>query len=292
MKRIVSLLALLVLAVLPARAQFNGVTAEIDLAQNQYLPGEDLQLKVKITNRSGQPVTFGLDNKWISFDVVGENDFVAAKSGEMPVKGEFTLQSGEVGSIALNPSPYFEFRTPGHYRIGATINIAQWKQQIPCKGAAFTVANGLPIHGLAELQFGLPPAPGASNGLPEIRTYSLIKVSYLDQLKLYFRLENSSGRTLKVFPLSRMLSFSEPEAQMDHFNNLHVLMQTGARGFTYSVISPDGVLLVHQMHQYTLSRPVLRGTDDGRIYVAGGERVFTDYDIPSNAPAPVTARTP
>jgi hypothetical protein len=89
-----------------------------------------------------------------------------------------------------------------------------------------------------------------------------------------------------------MLSFSEPEAQMDHFNNLHVLMQTGARGFTYSIISPDGILLVRQMHQYTLSRPVLRGTDDGRIYVAGGERVFTDYDIPPNAPAPVTARTP
>ncbi|HEX4121634.1 MAG TPA: hypothetical protein VH619_13520 [Verrucomicrobiae bacterium] len=290
MKRFAFLLALLTVAAVPVRAQFNGVTAELQLTQDQYLPGEDLQLKVKIINRSGQPVTFGLDNKWIRFDIVGENNFVVPKMGEMPVKGEFTLLSGQMASLALNPAPYFDFRAPGRYRMGAVITIAQWKQQIICKPTSFTVANGIPIHGLAELQFGVPPPAGVSNAVPEIRTYSLIKVAYLDQLKLYFRLEDGTGRTLKVFPLSRMLSFSEPEAQMDRFNNLHVLMQTGARGFTYSIISPQGVLLARQTHEYTLSRPVLRGTQDGRIYVAGGQRVFLDSDLPP--PSAVTARTP
>lgn len=289
MKRFAFLLALLTLAAIPARAQFNGVTAEIVLAQDQYLPGEDLQLKVKIYNRSGQPVTFGLDNNWISFDIVGENNFVVAKTGVMPVKGEFTLLSGQSGALKLNPTPYFDFRAPGGYRIGAMVTIAQWKQQIVCKSASFTVANGVPIHGLAELQFGVPPPPGVSNPPPEIRSYSLIKVAYLDQLKLYFRLEDGTGRTLKVFPLSRMLSFSEPEAQMDRFNNLHVLMQTGARGFTYSIISPDGVLLARQTHEYTLTRPVLRGTDNGQIYVGGGQRVFSESDFPP--PSAVSART-
>jgi hypothetical protein len=280
MKRIAFLLALFTIAAAPLRAQFNGVTAQLQLAQDQYLPDEDLQLKVKIINRSGQPVTFGLDNKWITFDIVGEDNFVVAKIAEMPVSGEFTLLSGQSGARALNPTPYFDFRRPGRYRIGATIKIAQWNQQISCKAATFTVGSGLPIHGLAELQFGVPAAPGASNTVPEIRNYSLIKVAYLDELKLYFRLTDSNGRTLKVYPLSRMLSFSEPEAQLDRFNNLHVLMQTGARGFTYSVVNPDGVLIGRQTHEYTLTRPVLRMTDDGRIFVAGGQRRYSESDLP------------
>jgi hypothetical protein len=77
-----------------------------------------------------------------------------------------------------------------------------------------------------------------------------------------------------------MLSFSEPETQLDRFNNLHVLMQTGAQTFTYSVINPDGRLLAQQLHQYTLTRPQLRGADDGSVFVAGGQRVFTEGDIP------------
>ena len=214
MKRIALLLALFAVAAGPARAQFSGVTAELQLAQDQYLPDEDLQLKVKITNRSGQPVVFGRDNNWITFNIVGENNFLVAKTSEMPVSGEFTLLSGQSGARALNLTPYFDFRRQGHYRIGATIKIPQWNQVIPCKSASFTVAGGLPLHGLANLQFGVPPPPGVSNAVPDVRNYSLIKVAYLDKLKLYFRLTDSNGRTLRVFPLSGMLSFSEPEAQM------------------------------------------------------------------------------
>lgn len=76
---------------------------------------------------------------------------------------------------------------------------------------------------------------------------------------------------------------------MDRFNNLHVLMQTGAKSFTYSVVSPEGRLLVRQRHEYTATRPVLRSTDDGGIFVAGGQRRFLETDIP--APAAESARS-
>jgi hypothetical protein len=289
MKRIALLLALLTVVAGPARAQFNGITAELQLIQDQYLPDEDLQLKVKITNRSGQPVSFGQDDTWITFTIVGENNYLVPKISEMPVSGEFTLLSGQAGARALNLTPYFDFRRPGHYRIAATIKISQWNQEIPCKSAAFTVANGLPLHGMANLQFGVPPPPGVSNAVPEVRNYSLIKVAYLDKLKLYFRLTDGNGRTLKVFPLSQMLSFSQPEAQMDRFNNFHVLTQTGARSFTYSVVSPEGRLIARQTHEYGLTRPVLRATDDGGIFVGGGRQRLSDSDIPP--PAPESARS-
>jgi hypothetical protein len=292
MKRIAVLLTLLAVAAGTARAQVNGITAELELLQDQYLPDEDLQLRVKITNRSGQPLTFGQDTNWITFHIIGENNYLPPKTGEMPVVGEFTLPSGTSGERPFNPTPFYDLRRPGHYRIGATIKIPQWNQEnqvIPCKSASFTVADGLPIHGLANIQFGVPPPPGVTNVAPEIRNYSLIKVAYLDALKLYFRLTDAYGRTLTVFPLSGMLSFSEPEAQLDRFNNFHVLTQTGARAFTYFVLTPDGHLVVRQTHDYGMRRPVLRTTDDGRIFVAGGQRRITEYDVPP--PAAESARS-
>ncbi len=280
MKRTALLLALIAAAAGSAHAQSGAVSAELQLSQDQYLPDEDLQLRVKITNRSGQPVTFAQDDSWITFSVVGENNFIVPKTSEMPVSGQFTLLSGQSGSREMNLAPYFDMRRQGHYRISATIKIAQWNVVIPCKPVSFTVANGLPLHGLVNLQFGVPPPAGDSNAMPEIRNYSLIKVAYLDNLKLYFRLTDNAGRTLRVFPLSGMLSFSEPEAQIDRSNNLHVLMQTGARAFTYSVVSPEGRLMARQIYDYSATRPVLRPTDDGGIFVGGGQRRLTEGDYP------------
>jgi hypothetical protein len=278
------LVLLAVAAATAARAQVSsvsGVTAELVLDQDQYLPDEDLQLKVRITNRSGQPLTLGQDDSWINFDLVGEKSFLVAKLANMPVAGQFTLLSGQTGSRVLNPTPYFDFRRPGRYRIGATIRLEQWGQTIDCKSAVFTVANGVPLPNLANLQIGLPLPPGVSNVPPEIRHYSLLKIPYLNELKLYARLTDDHGRTLRVFPLARMLSFSEPEAQIDRANNLHVLLQTGARSFTYSIVNPEGALLVREMHDYTQTRPKLRATDDGQIYVSGGIRRLTVNDVPA-----------
>ena len=223
------------------------------------MPGEDLQLKVSIANRSGQPLTLGQDDAWIAFVIAGEGNTFVSKLAPMPVRDPFTLLSGQTAARAFNPTPYFSFRHPGRYSIGATIK-------------------------LANLQIGLPPPPGQTNSRPEIRRYSLLKVSYLNELKLYFRLTDASGYTLRVFPLARMLSFSEPEAQIDRSNNLHVLFQVGARSFGYWTISPEGRLLVRQTYDYTQTRPKLRVGDDGQVIVAGGVRRIIGSDEPVPGP--------
>jgi hypothetical protein len=111
---------------------------------------------------------------------------------------------------------------------------------------------------------------------------------------LYFRLTDERGRTLRVFPLARMVDFGRPSAQIDAANNLHVLFQTGARSFTYNILDPNGALLARQCHEYTQTRPSLRLGDDGQISVGGGRRVWTTDDVPAPAPAPApdTVKTP
>ncbi len=285
MKQVGLLAALILLAAFNTHAQVYGVTAELKLDQDEYLPDEDMQLKVRVINRSGQEITLGADNSWLVLDVSQENNAPCARlGGDMPVQGEFSLQSGEAGTRTVNPTPYYDFRQLGRYRITATIRIPQWQQQITCKPVSFTVGYGVPLLNLSNLQFGVPPAPGATNTLPEVRSYSLIKVSFLKEMKLYFRLTDNRGKVLRVFPIARMMSFSQPEAQLDRFNNLHELHQTGARVFNYCIINPEGHLLQRQTYSYAGSRPVLAMTEDGRVVVGGGARVASADDFPPAAP--------
>ena len=71
MKRFVFWLAILACAAGTARGQVSGVTAELILEQDQYLPDEDLQLKVHLTNRLALLLTLGQDDGWITFDISG-----------------------------------------------------------------------------------------------------------------------------------------------------------------------------------------------------------------------------
>ena len=290
MRKFAILLVLLSAATHRAQAQPNGVTAELQLDQDQFLPDEDVPVKVRIVNRSGQPVVLGTDKQWITFDVIGEHEYVVPKLGEMQVLSPFTLLSGQAVTREFNPTPYFGYRRTGRYRLGAIIKLPQWKQEIACKQVAFTITEGLPLTDLGDLSVGVPPPPGATNAAPEVRRYSLMKVSSLDQMKLYFRLTDDRGRTLRVYPLARTVGFGRPEVQLDSANNLHVLFQTGAHILTYVVIDANGAMLARQFHEFTQTRPALRHSDDGRVYVGGGRRVLTLNDIP--APAPDTAKSP
>jgi hypothetical protein len=289
MKRIGLFAVMLCLAAGSLQAQISGVTAELKLDEDQYLPDEDLQLKVRISNRSGQEITLGTDNYWISLSIASDNNRTCPQLGEMPVQGAFSLQSGEVGIRALNPTPYYEFRRLGRYRVTATIRIPQWHQEITTKAVYFNVGNGVTLPNLANIQFGMPVTGNATNTPPEVRRYSLLKVTSLKAPRLYFRLTDNNDRVLRIFPILPMTSFSDPEAQLDKYNNLHVLSQIGGHSFGYAVLSPNGKWLLRQTYVYTDTRPMLRVDTDGQILVAGGGRIPSEDDFPPRVPE--SART-
>ncbi len=269
-------------------AQHNGVTLDLEIDQQQYLSGEDVRATLTIVNRSGQPLILGATTNWISFDVIGEHEYVAHKLGEMPVKQAFTLMTGQTIVREFNITPYFDFRKPGRYSLRAVVRIPQWKQEMACKPAIFTVEKGTPLTGLGDLAFGVPLPAGVTNAPPDIRRYGLLRVSFLDQMRLYFQLSDGTGRPLRVYPLARIVDFRDPEAEMDRFNHFHVLVQTGARVFTYCEINTSGTLLARQYHEYSESRPRLRLTDDGHVFVGGGRRLLTSNDYPATPGAPST----
>ncbi len=267
-------------AVPAIQAQVNAVSIALSLDQDQFLSNEDVRLAVRITNRSGQTLGFGKENDWLTFTVESRDHYVVNQLSDVPVTGEFSLESSETGTKRVNLTPHFDFRQPGRYQVTASMKIPQWSKEITSRPAVFDIITGTKLK---EFDFGVPTA--AINAQPEMRKYVLQQAVYLSQMRLYLRLTDSTGTiTFRVFPIATMVSFSQPEAQVDKFSNLHVLHQIYSHSFNYSVINPNGEVMRQEIHDYTTTRPVLKTDADGKIFVSGGVQRMTANTLPKPAP--------
>ena len=285
MKKLSLLGVLLLPAIFPVSAQ---LTVEVFQDQEQFLPGEALVAAVRIVNRSGQTLSLGKEDNWLTFSIQSPDGLVVPQLSEVPVSGEFVLESSKMGTKRVDLAPYFALNQPGRYSITATVRVKAWDRQIASPPRNFDLIHGSELW---QQEFGVPKTAADTNGTPEIRKYILQQANYIKgQLRLYVRLTDATGaRTFRVFSVGRMVSFSRPEPQLDKLSNLHLLFANGPHSFSYTVLSPDGELLARQTYDYLNdSRPRLKVDETGTISVAGGSRRFTSTDLP----APETAAAP
>ena len=273
-----------------ARAS-GQVSTEVVLDQEQFLPNESLPASVRVSNQSGRTLELGGDDEWLSFSVESRDNFVVRKTGEVPVAGKFSLESSKVATKRLDLAPYFSLTKPGRYKVTAMVRIKGWDQAFSSKPKFFEVVTGTKLW---EQEFGMPLAASAPNAAPEVRKYMLQQANYLKELRLYVRLTDATdSKTFRVLNVGPMVSVSRPEPQLDTSNNLHLLWQTGARVYTYVVISADGELLVRRMYDMlNNSRPRLRSDASGKFFISGGERRVTRDDIPPEKPASLNENKP
>lgn len=257
------------------------VTVDLSLAQQQFLPGEDLPVTVHVTNRSGQLLHLG-DSGWLTFFIQSDDGSMVMKKGDAPVKGLFDLDNSEVAIKHVNLGPYFNLQRAGTYHVTVTLHIAAWNTDISSSPQNFDVIQGA---GMWSQSFGVPD-PEMPDQPPRVRKYALVEANYLrDQLRLYVQVtDETDGSILGVHALGQLISFSQPEAQLDRASKLHVLWQSGAATFTHCVVSPDGKVLQHEIYDYSGSRPRLSEDNDGNIFVLGGMRRIETADIPAVKP--------
>jgi hypothetical protein len=277
------LVSVLALVFLRASAQ---VSVDLSLEQDQFLPGEAIKVAVKISNRAGETVHLGAAADWLTFSVESVDGFVVNKNSEVPVQGAFDLESSQLGIKRVDIQPYFGIVHSGRYKIIATLRIKEWNLTVSSAPKTFDIINGVELW---SQTFGIP----ATNGAPEIRKYALEEANYLrTQLQLYARVTDSAeSKVFKVTPLGSLVSFSQPDAQIDRTSRLHVLWQAGAQAFDYMILNPDGTVIRREIYDYIGSRPRLAIQDDGTIVVAGGVRRpqvtdSTSVKLPVDAPVP------
>ncbi len=262
-----------------ARAQSTALRLELTLDETLFLPGEELPLGVRISNLTGRPVTFGTTTNWLTFLVETKGGEIVNRFGPVPVQGEFTLESSKAGTKWWNLQPWFDFQQPGPYLVFAELRLPDWNQRLLSDPIGFTLQSSTKLW---EMSFGVPPAPGELSSAPEIRRYALQSATRSKERKLYARVSDDSGtRIYKVVLLDRLLSFSNPQQQIDGLSRLHVLFQTGGSTYTYSVLDPEGTLLIRQRHEIVNGiRPRMLKNADGTIAVGGGRRLPALSDVP------------
>ena len=64
----------------------QSVSVEVVLDQEQYLVNEELVAKVRITNFSGQTLTLGADEDWLSFTLDGGPTKIVSQRALVPVR--------------------------------------------------------------------------------------------------------------------------------------------------------------------------------------------------------------
>ena len=247
---------------------WGQVKVSILLDQEQFLPGEEVPIKVRVVNHSGQMLTFGEDNSWLRISVQAEDSFVVAHTGEVPVAGRFELPTSKMATKIIDISPYFAMTRPGRYSVEATVMIEEWGQTLTSSSQSFDVISG---RKLWEQVFGLPNSRHA-DGSPEARKYLLQQANYVrSQIRLYARVTDlTEEQTFGVVPIGPMVSFSRPSAMVDGDSNLHVLYQSGPRVCTYCKLNPDGEVLIYEKREYSAAKPRLSAGEDGKVSVIGG----------------------
>jgi len=255
--------ALLGLGFLRVSAQ---VSVDLSLAQEQFLPSESLPLAVKITNRSGQQLHLGADADWLTFNVEAADGFVVLKNTEVPVTGEFDLETSQLAIKRVDLQPYFSMTKPGRYRVIATLHIKDWSAQIASAPKHFDVIAGAKLW---AQDFGVRDG---TNAAPDVRKYTLEQANYLkSQLRLYVQVSDAAeAQVFKVTAIGPMVSFSHPEAQVDRQSRLNILWQTGAQAFSFVMVNPDGSMTPVEFYDNIFTRPRLGVNDDGDVIVVGG----------------------
>ena len=269
---------LLPLLVVSVQAQ---VTVTLELEKSRFLPRESMLAKLKIVNFSGQTLVFGEDDHWLQFQIESESgEEIIPITDPPPVKGRFTVESSIRATKEVDIAPHYALELTGRYTLTAKVHIKQWGKQLTAKPVKFDITNGTVLW---EQIFGLPLKKGELPGQPrQVRRYVLQQAKHLNAMSLYARVDDGlGGKVHRVLPICPMVSFNKPKAQVGPNGNLHVLCQTGAREYNYSVIDPGGTISTRRHYLIVTNRPRL-DFKDGKIIVAGGYQITRPDDLPSN----------
>ncbi len=279
MKNFFTALALIVIGALTVTRTSAQVSLEVTMNQEQFLPGEALPLAVKITNQSGRPLRFGTTEDWLTFSVEAADGFVVSKIVEVPVAGEFELESSQMGTKRVDIAPSFIISKPGRYKVIATLRVKDLGTQLSSAAKTFEVVSGAKLW---SQEFGL----ATTNGLPEMRKFALEQSSYLhSQMRLYVQVSDlAESRIFKTVALGNSVSFGRPEAQVDRKSVLHILWQTGAQSFNYCTVDAAGKILDREIFDDLNTRPHLGVNESGEVFVSGGVKRPKPADLPTMPP--------
>jgi len=259
--------------------QEAGAQVDISLSfkKDFFLADEAMLAELTIVNYSGRSIVLGEKADWLTFSIESSRNKTLSAERPLDIYGRFEIPNAGSGIRRVHLVPAFRLQEQGSYQIKATVVLPELGFK---KSSEAVEVNILSANLLWEREFGL--VSSADGKPPEIRRYELMRSINEKSIELYVRVSSQYRESIfGVYSLGNVVSFGEPERQVDRLSNLHVLFQNGARSFRYAIIKPNGEILLQQRWDYTNTRPRLSLGEQGLIEISGGMRQISYDDIPS-----------
>src|SRR5438132_8340623 len=262
-RRVVPLTCLLLFA---AKAEAQ-IQVDVKFKRLQYIAYEPVVATLSITNLAGRDIDLHAADgqSWLGFEITGNEGQPIAPINAENAQAPLKIGAGQRVTQQVNLTPLYPVQDFGTYHVRTNVYFADLGKFFYSPSRVFEVTDARPIW---QQTVGIPDGVAAPGNA---RTYSLLTNRFPDHTSLYVRVQDrDSGIVYATYSLGRAIAFEEPQAEIDHTNQLHVLHCSAPRAWAYSRIGLNGELLVHSSFMATKTRPRLVRAANGDVAVRGG----------------------
>src|SRR6266542_5582759 len=243
------------------------IQVDLKFKRLQYIAYEPVVATLSITNLAGRDIDLhNADGQsWLGFELTGnEGQPIAPMSAEHD-QAPLKVGAGQRVTHQINLTPLYPVQDFGTYHVRTNVYFADLGKFFYSPTRVFEVTDARPLW---QQTVGIPDGVAAPGN---VRTYSLLPNRFPDHTSLYVRVQDKdSGIVYATYSLGREIAFEEPQAEIDHANQLHVLHCSAPRAWAYSRIGLNGELLAHSSFMETKTRPRLVRATNGDVAVRGG----------------------
>jgi hypothetical protein len=265
------------------------IQVDLKFKRLQYIAYEPVVATLSVTNLAGREIELhdADGQSWLGFEITGNEGQpvapISTDSGQAPLK----VEAGQRVTHQINLTPIYPVQDFGTYHVRTHVYFADLGKFFYSPTRVFEVTDARPIW---QQTVGVPNGVAAPGN---VRTYSLLTNRFPDHTSLYVRVQDKdSGIVYATYSLGRAIAFEEPQAEIDHANQLHVLHCSAPRAWAYSRIGLNGELLAHSSFMETKTRPRLIRATNGDVAVRGGTIESPAAQSSRGRPPKLSARPP
>jgi hypothetical protein len=259
-------LPIIAVILLPAAAEAQ-IQVDVKFKRLQYIAYEPVVATLSITNLAGRDIDLhdAEGQSWLGFEITGNEGQPIAPMNAENAQAPLKIGAGQRVTQQINLTPLYPVQDFGTYHVRTNVYFADLGKFFYSPSRVFEVTDARPIW---QQTVGIPDGVAAPGNA---RTYSLLTNRFPDHTSLYVRVQDrDSGIVYATYSLGRAIAFEEPQAEIDHTNQLHVLHCSAPRAWAYSRIGLNGELLTHSSFMETKTRPRLVRATNGDVAVRGG----------------------
>lgn len=262
---------------------FARIGVGVSLNRRSYMQYEQIYACVTLRNDSGRPLIFGSRPElhgFVLFDIrdAGNCPVPMIKDKEISVTGLY-LAPGEVKSMVIPLSQYYDLSKPGTYRVYAYVGHSVLNSEFRSRDKAFEVSEGVEVW---RKTVGKPDLSDEKNSAYEERTYS-IRVASDNGFRSYYLRVEDKDYILAVTLIGHEVSYEKFQVEVDMLSRIHLLMPVSPRVFHYMSFNVNGMNLANSYWKTSGTIPMLyRDPKNGMVTRMGGveARKGLDYRDP------------